>query len=171
MNNIIANIQIRKDDSFFTQNFFEINYLEIDNMAKKPYIKFKIESLFQKNFKYNKISYEDVIYDDDEIMKEENSKNIKNRDKMSQSLKDLNRSYDSLCLPTENIVNKNNFLKNLGNQQKKDCMKMTEIKQMKEKFNLRMVFLNINKKTMNFFSILIHKNNLLPILTQSLFII
>lgn len=66
LKNIITNLLYDKT-YFYSKNYFEINYLQFDNMSNRDLINFKIESLFQKNLKYGKIKYEYVIYDEDNM--------------------------------------------------------------------------------------------------------
>lgn len=142
MNNIIENLIRKENEYFFTKNFFEINFIEIDNMAHRYPIKFKIESLFQKKLKYDKIHPEYVIYDDElkrsKEIDTEKDKNI--RDDFESSFEITDRSSSSSCLPSENILNRNKFLIDLENQEKSEKTVKEDI-QVKENFNIRLVIL------------------------------
>lgn len=144
MNNIIENLLRKEDDYFLSKNFFEINYIEIDNMANRYPIKFKIESLFQKKLKYDKIHPEYVIYDDDinTLKEREKIKDKNNCDEMGSGNENLNRSYSSSRLPSENLFN-NRYLKDFKNREKEDG-KIKEVLQMREKYNLRLVKIKIS---------------------------
>jgi hypothetical protein len=143
MNNIIENLLVTEDKYFFTKNFFEINFIEIDNMADRYPIKFKIESLFQKKLKYDKIYPDYVIYDED-VKKIKEEKN--QQDEYESGFKINGRSFNDSTLPTNNLFNRNKFLNDLLDKENenennnKNKIKQTTM-QMKEKFNLRLVYI------------------------------
>lgn len=134
MNNIIENILQKEDKYFFTKNFFEINFIELDNMAERYPIKFKIESLFQKKLKYDKIHPEYVIYAED-------VNKIKEEKQNQEELDDMNESMNESRLPSENIFNRNIYLRDLDNGEPNNNKKKKHSLPIKEKFNLRMVFI------------------------------
>jgi len=167
MNNIIENLLYDKT-YFFSKNFFEINFIEIDNMSNKDLIRFKIESLFQKNLKYGKIYPEYVIYDDlfnfEDGSHENNSNNkiendktkfeynnkLNENDNSEISEKSLNKSI----LAMETVSNKKKLMQNDLDYEDEDEREEEQINISRPKYNLRMVLLHLNSIQFNIIFIL-----------------
>jgi len=162
VNNIIENLTNDKS-YYFSKNFFEINFIELDNIPKKELIDLKIESLFEKKLKYGRTFFDYVIYDvisnieentvekftDDILI---NQLNDRENEIGSIDILESHRSRDSLSYDRKIITNIFDV-----------CKKKEEISQKiepKEKYNLRMVFIKIPRMNIKSYIFLLYLINL-----------